>query len=442
MKTGEKSSVETSSRPTTPPCATAKVTDNDLVIPDIKILNYSYHTPEKKPFELNDPVEVLPTHLTPTPDLDPFFTDESDQIHCQQLIQNLNPFPIKCSEQWLKDNFRQFKRVVNVLDLTRVKVLTNMWLQDGKEHTFPAKTPEDNHPPGVRSRLDKDFECEELIKKIETEKKEDIFSSLNCDISKIISSPERKSIVKSLKRVSSSLMTCQKLYASHFVRYEKQETEMFNKIMNLKMIEEEYSQKNLDLNIDVAKLKAEVEKLRFQMRQKNVHESNLRKTFLSQKKELKTLNENKILKLENDNIKLRSSATDGKNNKKLENDKLKDTIKSTKAQHKDQLRIKEILISDQNSTIKSLNAKIINLEKTVEKLNSKFVDYQHQSASNLAKLECKKELIVIKEKQKKSVDVYDQVRRLRASAINSTIQYRTVSYSIVPVAIPININII
>lgn len=279
-----------------------------------------------------------------------------------------------------------------------------MWLQDGKEHTFPAKTPEDNYPPGVRSRLDKDFECEELIKKIESEKKEDIFSSLNCDISKIISSPERKSIVKSLKRVSSSLMTCQKLYASHFVRYEKQETEMFNKIMNLKMIEEEYSQKNLDLNIDVAKLKAEVEKLRFQMRQKNVHESNLRKTFLSQKKELKTLNENKILKLENDNIKLRSSATDGKNNKKLENDKLKDTIKSTKAQHKNQLRIKEILISDQNSTIKSLNAKIINLEKTVEKLNSKFVDYQHQSASNLAKLECKKELIVIKEKQKKSAD--------------------------------------
>ena len=163
-----------------------------------------------------------------------------------------------------------------------------------------------------------------------------------------------------------------------------QETKMLNKIMNLKMIKQEYSNKKLDLNIDVAKLKAEVEKLCFQIRQKNVHKSNLRKSLLSQKKELKTLNKNMILKLESENIKLKSSATDGKNSKKLENDKLKDTIRSTKALHKDQLQIKEVLISDQNSTIKSLNAKIINLEKTTEKLNSKFVNYQHQSASNSA----------------------------------------------------------
>ena len=128
-------------------------------------------------------------------------------------------------------------------------------------------------------------------------------------------------------------------------------------------------------------------------------ESNLLKTFLSQKKELKTLNKNKILKLESENIKLGSSATDEKNDKKLENDKLKETISSTNALHNDQLQIKEVLISDQNSTIKSLNTKILNLEKIIKKLNSKFVDYQHQSASNLAKLECKKELIEIKEKQ-------------------------------------------
>ena len=61
--------------------------------------------------------------------------------------------------------------------------------------------------------------------------------------------------MKSLKRVSSSLMTFQKLYASNFMRYEKQEVEMFNQIMSLKMIEQDYTKKNLDLNIEVANSK-------------------------------------------------------------------------------------------------------------------------------------------------------------------------------------------
>ncbi len=72
----------------------------------------------------------------------------------------------------------------------------------------------------------------------------------------------------------------------------------------------------------------------------------------------------------------------------LENDKLKESLRSTKALHKDQLQIKEVLISDQNSTIKSLNGKIINLEKTIKKLSSKFVDYQQQSAFNTKFTRC------------------------------------------------------
>ena len=87
-------------------------------------------------------------------------------LHLQTLSNIVKSYSTQQTYFWVVrlNSFRQFKRVVNALDLPRVKVLTNMWLQDGKEDTFPAKTPEDNHPPGVRSRLDKDFECEELIK--------------------------------------------------------------------------------------------------------------------------------------------------------------------------------------------------------------------------------------------------------------------------------------
>ena len=61
------------------------------------------------------------------------------------------------------------------LDLPRVKVLTNMWLQDGKEHSFSAKTPKDNHHPVVKSRIDKDFECEQLLNKSKWRKKRIFF---------------------------------------------------------------------------------------------------------------------------------------------------------------------------------------------------------------------------------------------------------------------------
>ena len=200
--------------------------------------------------------------------MSPWFIHDDDQTHCLNLINNLNKFPIKSSEEWLNRNFCQFKKFVEDNELTRVKVLTNMWLADGEQHSFPVKTPEDNYLPSAKARLEKDFEYETLNKKNKTLQKPDLFSKLNCKITKILSSPERKSVVTSLKKVSASLMTCQKLYASHFSRYEKQEVEMFNHIMELKQVEQSTSEKNVDLETQVAKLNCDVAKLRFQLRQK------------------------------------------------------------------------------------------------------------------------------------------------------------------------------
>ena len=108
-----------------------------------------------------------------------------------------------------------------------------MWLFDGQQHSFLVKTPKENYLPSAKARLEKEFEYEALNKK-KGRQKADIFSTLNCKITEILSSPERKSVVSSLKKVSASLMTCQKLYASHTKRYEKQEIEMFEHIMQLK----------------------------------------------------------------------------------------------------------------------------------------------------------------------------------------------------------------
>ena len=178
-------------------------------------------------------------------------------------------------------------------------------------------------------------------------------------------------------------MTCQKLYAEHFKQYEKQETEMFNQIMHLQMVEQETCERNLSLEQGNDRLEANVEKLRFQLQQKNINEGNLPKTFLAQKKELKALDENKILKLENELIK-----DNGKT--KLDNEKLKDTIKSIKALHKDQIQMKDVRISELNSTIKSIKTKLKGQKKSLEKLHSKVADFQCQSATNIAKLEHKK----------------------------------------------------
>ena len=77
------------------------------------------------------------------------------------------------------------------------------------------------------------------------EKETELVSSLDCNITKYISPQEQKSIVTSLKKLSSSLMTCQKLYSSVVHQSEKKVKIMFEKIVHLKMIEQETSVKNL-----------------------------------------------------------------------------------------------------------------------------------------------------------------------------------------------------
>ena len=199
-------------------------------------------------------------------------------------------------------------------------------------------------------------------------------------------------------------MTCQKLYAKHMDRYGKQEIAMFDEIMHLKMVQQEMIEKNLSLEQQFAQLHATIDKLRFQLRQTNTHQSHLKRTYLAEKKELKTLENNKILKMENELMKLKSTYTQKKDVTKLENEKLKESLRSLKILHRDQLKLKDVRISDINSTIKTLKNRITILEKSEAKLQSKFVDFHRQSSSNTAKMEHKKELIHIKQQKKKHLD--------------------------------------
>ena len=103
---------------------------------------------------------------------------------------------------------------------------------------------------------------------------------------------------------------------------------------------------------------------------KNIHEADLRKTYLAQKKNQKVLDENKVLKLEKELPKLKSEKSANKDSTRF---------KSSRILRKEQLRRKEVKIADQNSTIKSQRTKIKNLEKSLSKLESKFNNFQCQS---------------------------------------------------------------
>ena len=72
-----------------------------------------------------------------------------------------------------------------------------------------------------------------------------------------------------------------------------------------------------------------------------------------------------------------------------------------KTLRRDQLRLKDALISDQNATIKSLRAKLKIVEKLETSLQAKLFNFQQQSIATLAKKEHKKELVEIREKSKK-----------------------------------------
>ena len=75
--------------------------------------------------------------------------------------------------------------------------------------------------------------------------------------------------------------------------------------------------------------------------------------------------------------------------------------------------MKDSRISELNATIKSLNqTKINGLEKSLERLQSKFATFQRQAAIDIAKLQHKKELIEIKD-QKKS-DTIEQRKKERS----------------------------
>lgn len=211
--------------------------------------------------------------------------------------------------------------------------------------------------------------------------KNDVFSALNCQITKILTSPEQKSVVTSLKKVSTSLMTCQKLYASHFACYEKQEVEIFDHIMQLKQVEQPSSEKNVDLETQVARLNCDVAKSRFQLRPKNAHEASLRHMCGAEKKELKALQDVRVLKLEKEVIQLKKEIAEGKYTTRLENNKLKENIKSIKTLHKDQLRLKNARIL--NSTINSLRAKLKTVKKSEANLQASLFNFQQQSIANV-----------------------------------------------------------
>ena len=72
------------------------------------------------------------------------------------------------------------------------------------------------------------------------------------------------------------------------------------------------------------------------------------------------------------------------------------------------------------STIKSLQRKISALEKSEAKITTQFAEFQHQSVSNIAKLEHKKELIEIKEKKKKESENLKRRERMNEKEKHKT----------------------
>ena len=74
--------------------------------------------------------------------------------------------------------------------------------------------------------------------------------------------------------------------------------------------------------------------------------------------------------------------------------------------------MKEARIMEQNSTIISMKARICQLEKTLATLESKFTSFQHKKpASNIAKLENKRELFEVKKKSKREKSVRNSYKK-------------------------------
>ena len=88
---------------------------------------------------------------------------------------------------------------------------------------------------------------------------------------------------------------------------------------------------------------------------------------------------NKMLKLEKESMKLKSAPTTEKYLTRFNNDKLKESLKSSKILHKTLLKIKDVKLAAKNLTIKSLESKINDLENSLTKLRAKFNEFQHQA---------------------------------------------------------------
>ena len=110
----------------------------------------------------------------------------------------------------------------------------------------------------------------------------------------------------------------------------------------------------------------------------------------AEKKELKALEYVRVLKLKKEVIQLKKEIAEGKGTTKLENNKLKENVRSTKTLHKDQLQLKDARIPDQDSTIKSLRVKLKSVEKSEASPQAKLINFQQQSIATLARRSIKK----------------------------------------------------
>ncbi len=70
-----------------------------------------------------------------------------------------------------------------------------MWLHYGNQHTFTVKTSEGNNLPSAKAQSDEEVEFEEINQNYGDQREKDIFSSLNCRVTKLLLSPERKFIL-------------------------------------------------------------------------------------------------------------------------------------------------------------------------------------------------------------------------------------------------------
>ena len=107
--------------------------------------------------------------------------------------------------------------------------------------------------------------------------------------------------------------------------------------MHLKLLQQQTSKKNLQLETHVATLEGNIHELRYQLWQKNIYVADLYKTYYVQKKDKKALTENNVLMLEQELMKIKNSRTTKKDSSSLEIEKLKESLKSSKILHKEQL---------------------------------------------------------------------------------------------------------